>query len=423
MIHAVLPRLLFVMVFTGGYVLLTRDLHPKLLPSLILAGTLLLTYLVNQSSFAWSMIRYLLFVLIYLGWSLLFLNIKPRYALYLSVFFVILMGVWLGCIQVLFELIGIHHTALLILCTGLCRLLSVVLLRRYCIEISPDRDITVSEILLSLFPAATCFISNQVLFEFVNLSKDSLPPHWRLPISLLVLFFGASAMLVLIHSELFFKLNRLQTESELASRQLEEQYRLFRQETENNERIRALRHDIQNHLHTIEKMAATNPDQLQQYVNDIHFAAAQTENILSTGNPTLDALLSTKAELLTERNIRLKCYVNLAGVTVFSPMEICTLFGNALDNAIEAVSEEAISDKFIHLSGGITHHHLVVKIENPYAHPLHPENHRFSSTKQLNRPHGYGLLNIEKVLQSHDGTVTYNTEHQVFSMVWMVPLA
>ena len=425
-IELLLSRILFVAVFTGGFLIMVSGISQKYSPFLsvtCLAVLLLCTYLVHDSSFIWSMVRYLVFSVVYFIWCLVFLRIRPRYALYLSGFFVILMGVWLGIIQTIFTFLNIQNTILMILCNGLCRLGSVILLRRYFILISPDRDITVQEILLSLFPAFTCFIANQVLYEFVRQEQAALPESWRLPISLLVLFFGVSAILVLAHSERYFKLNVLKTENELATRQLENQYQLFLKEKESTEQVKAMRHDIQNHLHTIEKMAVANDaGTIRNYVSDLQKAAEKTEQISSTGNTTLDALLAAKMPVLEKRKIRLDNYLNLKDISLFTPMEICTLFGNAIDNAIEAVSNENINDRYIHLSGGLIHDHLIVKIENPYYHTLLPEKNRFHSTKRESGSHGYGLLNIEKTIADHQGTVTYKTGHQLFSMVWMIPV-
>ncbi|MBQ6563670.1 MAG: sensor histidine kinase [Clostridia bacterium] len=422
----ILSRVLFVVVFAGGYLYFTRGIprtRSGAVSTLCLAAALLLTYLVNEKSFVWSMVRYALFTVIYCSWSLLFLRIRPRYALYLSGFFVILMGVVLGCVQIVFVFLQLQSTILLILVTGLCRIGALLLIRKYGIHITADRDISVHEIILGLFPAFTCFVANQVLYEFVQNARNLLPPGWPLPVSLLVLFFGASAILVLIHTETYFKMNKLQVESELAQQQLSEQYQLFLKEQEAGEQVRALRHDLRNHLHTIEKMAASNDaGTIRQYVSDLQTAAEQAESASVTGNATLDALVSAKMPVFEKNGIRFENYLSMREVALFSPMEICTLFGNAIDNAVEALSDSRVTDKRIHMSGGIIHDSLVVKIENPYGHELRPGQHHFESTKQIARPHGYGLMNIERTIQEHGGSVTYKTDNGMFTMVWMIPL-
>ena len=79
-----LSRFLFIVVFAGGYLLLTHGIehrYSKLVSVPCLAVLLLLTYLVDDSSFFWSMFRYVLFAVIYYAWSLLFLKIKPPFTI------------------------------------------------------------------------------------------------------------------------------------------------------------------------------------------------------------------------------------------------------------------------------------------------------------------------------------------------------
>ncbi len=422
----ILSRLMYILVFTGGYALLIKGLAyrwHKGLSLLALAGALFLLYLNDSAGLGATLLRYLLFILVYTGWSLLFIQIQPRYAVYLSVFFTILMGTWFSCVQIVLSFLHINSQILLILWTGLCRILSVFLIKRFFIRVDSERSITIREMFLSLFPAATCFLANLVLFEYITMMGNDFPENWRFPISLLVLFFGFSALIVLVHSETYFQINKLKLESNMAQQQLEEQYQLFLKEQEGNEQVRALRHDIQNHLRTIEKMAASNDTGIiRQYISDLQAAAKQSESASITGNPTLDALLSAKKSLFDKNGIRFENYLSMRDVTLFNPMEICTIFANAIDNAVEALADSQITDKYIHMSGGMIHENLVVKIANPYHHALRKGLVRFESTKTIERPHGFGLMNIERIIEKHQGSVTYKTDNGVFTMVWMVPL-
>ena len=421
-----LSRLIYILVFTFGYALLTKDIpcrFHKAISFSVLATSLFLLYLNDSAGLGATLVRYLMFMLVYTVWSLAFLLIQPRYAVYLSVFFTVLMGVWFSSVQIILSLLSISSQIMLILLTGLCRILSVFLIGRFFIRVDPERSITLHEMLISLFPAATCFLANLLLFELITRWGSGLPDGWQIPVSLLVLFFGLSALIVLVHSETYFQINKLRRESELARQQLEEQYKLFLKEQEANEQVRALRHDIQNHLHTIEKMAASDDaSDIRQYVSDLQAAAGHAESASVTGNATLDALLTAKMPVFEKNGIRFENYLSLRDVTLFSPMEICTLFANATDNAVEALADSRITDKYIHMSGGIIHENLVVKIKNPYQHELRYGPDHFESTKKIDRPHGYGLMNIERIIEEHRGSVSYKTDDSVFAMVWMVPL-
>lgn len=61
-------------------------------------------------------------------------------------------------------------------------------------------------------------------------------------------------------------------------------------------------------------------------------------------------------------------------------------------------------------------------ISNPFAHPLQQQENRFATTKKDKAHHGYGLLNVCHVVESHDGTLTFQTENACFCVCWMIPI-
>ncbi len=152
--------------------------------------------------------------------------------------------------------------------------------------------LTFHEMMLSLFPAAACFIANLVLYDYLQGASSIMTADYRLLINFLVVFFGFSAMTVLLNSEYYFQANRYKEENERARQQLHAQYQHFLMEQENNSRIKALYHDMQNHLHTIELMAGT--ENVQSYLHDLQKSIEELEPDFFTGNPTLDALLASK---------------------------------------------------------------------------------------------------------------------------------
>ena len=98
-------------------------------------------------------------------------------------------------------------------------------------------------------------------------------------------------------------------------------------------------------------------------------------------------------------------------------------FSNSLDNAIEAVSTLPEEKRTIHISGGEVNGNMVVRMENPYAHSLLKKGNLFTTTKANHEAHGYGLSNMLRIIEKHNGTMTYKTENGLFSLFFMVPVA
>lgn len=414
-------RLVYLFVFSGCFYYLVRglDFRTKRLPAMaVLAAALYLLYVPTDSTLVNSLLRYAVFAAVFTVWSRIFLKIHKSYALYLSVFYTIFMGVWFSCVQMLFSAWNIVSSPLLICATGFCRVASIVIVKKFFIQIRGDRTLTLHEIMLSLFPAAACFIANLVLFDYLNSGQNAMTSGYRTLIHVLVLFFGFSALLVLVSSERYFQMNRYKEENQRARQQLHAQYELFLREQANSERIKAIHHDMRNHLQTLEAM--TGSAEAQEYISELKRSVLDTEPPFHTGSHTLDTLLTLKKEECDRRGIELTCLVHLSRADVLTPMELCTVFGNCLDNAIEAVSAPEVSHPYIHLSGGEVNGNMVIRVENPYAHALCPG---LSTTKEREELHGYGLVNLRQVIEQKGGTVAFRTENGLFTVIWSIPFS
>ena len=416
-------RLIYIVVFAGCYLYLTYGLPQKrsiFLGSVLLLAGLLLMYRSTDSSMIFTILRYLRFILLYAVWSLLFLDCHPSYSIYLSVFYTLFMGVCFSFVQAVFLLLNITSNTLLTFCSGLCRVVAVILLNRFFIQIDSSRQPTFHEGFLGLFPAAACFVANLVLYDYLVMTDHFMRGENRTVPYLLVLFFAAAAMLVLVTSEHYFVLSRYREEHERARQQLQAQYQLFLKEKENREKIQSLYHDMKNHLLIIERMGNTPETQL--YAQDLQKSLEQLEPLYDTGCPTLDALLMNKREECERKAIQLTCYVYMTQAQFLSSMEICTLFGNCIDNAIEAVSLLPAKDRQIHVAGGEVNRNIVITIRNPYQHSLQRSADGFRTTKSDASCHGYGLRNVRRVVEDHDGTLTFQTENGCFNVCWMIPI-
>jgi len=424
--NTALARILYILVFAGGWLFFVRGIpqkHSSVVSAVALvAGLFILLVLDHGSGFFRTCLRYALFLLLYAFWSLFFLDVQQRYSFWLSGFFVLLMGACYSVVQILFRMLNGTNTTLLIFLSGLARLSALLLLFR--LDIRPDgaRDISVRELLLGLFPAVSCFLANLFLFEIIAQQQEVVRAQEAL-IYLLSLFFGFSGIVVLVNSESYFALARLRAENEEAQRQLDAQYRLFLAEKERGERMRALRHDIANHLQTIERMAeASDSVGVRNYARELQSAADAAESPMQTGNTTLDAVLSAKIPIFAEQGIRFENFLSAAGLCTLSPMEISALFGNALDNAAEAVASLPKEARTIRLSGGPSHGNLVVKLTNPYDGERIQEGGRFRSSKENDgRPHGYGLGNMERIVRAHGGMLTCRAQDGIFTLVFAIP--
>lgn len=104
-------------------------------------------------------------------------------------------------------------------------------------------------------------------------------------------------------------------------------------------------------------------------------------------------------------------------------MDICTLFGNALDNAIEC--ELSIPDKekrLIHLEVYTKKDFLVIRCENYCPAPPIFQDGLPMTTKADREYHGYGLKSMRYTAQKYGGTMTVQAKDEWFQLTLLFPL-
>ena len=124
------------------------------------------------------------------------------------------------------------------------------------------------------------------------------------------------------------------------ARSISNDYRLrsIEQQNNSNKATRQLWHDMRNHISAIQRMAregdcSSIPDYTQSMSEQ---ASGNSSNLPATGNSLLNGLLSQKIDKARHDHIRFSADLNAAPLCFISDFDLCAIFGNALDNSIEA---------------------------------------------------------------------------------------
>lgn len=105
-------------------------------------------------------------------------------------------------------------------------------------------------------------------------------------------------------------------------------------------------------------------------------------------------------------------------------MDICSIFGNAIDNAIEC--ELKITDKekrLIHVTVSRQKNFLILRFENYYDMELKYKQGRLITTKKEKEYHGYGLKSIQYIADKYDGAVSIDTKNNWFDLKILIPMS
>ena len=109
-----------------------------------------------------------------------------------------------------------------------------------------------------------------------------------------------------------------------------------RRELQANSDVRRLYHDTKNHLMAIRSMAGKSGE-IEEYLDGLlsHFNSYEAQ--IDTGNATVNALLSDKIQRAHPEEILFNVRLDLSALNKVSSIDLVTIFGNAIDNAVEAL--------------------------------------------------------------------------------------
>ena len=177
--------------------------------------------------------------------------------------------------------------------------------------------------------------------------------------------------------------------------------------------VRALRHDLKNHLLCILSMAEERDvEGIKQYTGQL-LQQQNTVNklIMFSGNKVLDAIINSKSAAAERAGVRLSAVITtpLAGI---SPEDITIILGNALDNAICAAKDSQRKVVDIHIQPQGAYSSIV--IANDIAHPVLSDNPALRTTKNIRYRHGFGIQNMRQAVERNQGLIRFYEQNDRF---------
>ena len=227
---------------------------------------------------------------------------------------------------------------------------------------------------------------------------------------------SGAAMLYAYHNSLCEV--QLRLEKEALRSIMESQYRAYQITRESIDLADRKYHDLKHQLALIRTRGGGEyVARMEQELQDF-----QTET--QTGNAVLDAVLTLKLAHCARNGIELKAMADGARLSFMDDMEVSALFGNLLDNAIEAVEQIPDREKrLIRLNVDARQGFLRIRVENTCAEKLSFRDGLPVSTKRDGRFHGFGMKSMQKTVGKYGGSLLARQEGERFEVNILIPLA
>lgn len=179
-------------------------------------------------------------------------------------------------------------------------------------------------------------------------------------------------------------------------------------------------HDLK---HQIIALHGMRGEEREKALKDVEDAVMIYDSIAQTGCKPLDLILKSKYLLCEKEGIRFTYMVDGEKLSFLSAVDIYSLFGNALDNAIRACTEvEDKSRRLINMSVFSRVGFLTIHIENSTAKEPVLRNGLPVTTQKDTSYHGYGMLSMRRIAESYGGVMEVTCRDLLFSLDMTIPL-
>ena len=188
---------------------------------------------------------------------------------------------------------------------------------------------------------------------------------------------------------------------------LQAELRHFRAYQERETRVRKMRHDMRNHLLCLRELAENGKtEQIKEYLGELSGALRETEQTVYSGNEIADAIINEKEVLARAGGVRISLEGRLPEEITIKATDLCTIFANALDNALEAVKD--LEEKWIDIRIRQQGRMLFITFRNPTEEKeVVPPG---STRKEDPENHGFGILNMTYAAKKYQGSVQRRIE-------------
>ena len=279
-------------------------------------------------------------------------------------------------------------------------------------------NITTKEMLTVLFTGVAIYALSNISYALKNTPFSSSFVSEIFTIRTLA-DLGGIAILFGYHMTL--QETQVRREMENLENVLDMQYKQYRISEQTIDLVNRKYHDLKHQIAYLK--SDITEKQKQEFLNEMEAEVRQYEAQNQTGNHVVDTILTEKYLQCQKLNIQMTAVVDGTAMEFLPVMEICSLLGNALDNAIEAVQKVVPEqERLIRFSVDKTKGFLRMRVENRYMGELKMRDGNPFTTKQNKEYHGFGVKSMKTIAEKHDGSLHVELKDGWFKLNILIPI-
>lgn len=269
-------------------------------------------------------------------------------------------------------------------------------------------------------PIGANILSLLIIFGY-NI-RNSIYDRWNVFTLVVITFFlVSSSIILLVIIGKIIQDDKLKLEYELINERINTNYKNYDQIQEIHNKVRYVYHDLRNHMMCMKSYNTI--EEITEYIDNLDLQINDFEYLKNTGNKTLDIVLSEKKYTCLKNNIQYEECINISKLDFISNVDICAIFSNALDNAIEACMKiDTDIERIIDVKVTYINQFCILKFTNSKSNEIRLVNQEIQTNKSDKSVHGIGLASIKYIVKKYDGEVIINYSDDEFILKIMIPI-
>ena len=185
--------------------------------------------------------------------------------------------------------------------------------------------------------------------------------------------------------------------------------------------IRALKHDMGNHISVLENLfAKKETEEFEKYLTELKVTYSESVEGIKTGNPVTDVILTQKQKEAEEKGINFDCKFVYPSDTIINAFDVSVILNNAIENAFEGI--KGCKNPYVSVIAYRKKNAYMLEVSNCIKKQVvvDDETGLPETTKKDKSNHGFGLANIRKVAQKYYGDIDISQDDNSFTLMVML---
>lgn len=228
-------------------------------------------------------------------------------------------------------------------------------------------------------------------------------------------------ILVIYIKKLIDKHMRRETEYQMRMERAKIEMELTKSMTYTTEELYKLKHDLNKQIGVLKNLYdANNYEELGRSISNMASSLEHVEKYYTISNTSVSALLNQKRMEAIRNNIEFDAELMIDDFAM-NDIEICSVLGNILDNAIEANEYVERERRFINIKMIQERNGYNIECVNSLSVLPKRDRNQYKTTKEKSRGHGLGINIIRNIVKAHNGVVKFDNTNTTFTVIIYVP--